>query len=79
MMRTEPIVSKKFDVEDIRKIRRYNFLRHIKIMLEENIAETKRSGKNHGIISERTACLISHNVCNEIYVYMILKGCELNI
>lgn len=29
MMMTEPIVSKKFDVEDIRKIREYNSLRHM--------------------------------------------------
>lgn len=38
---TEPIVSKKFDVEDIRKIREYNSLRHIK-MTGEIIADTKK-------------------------------------
>ena len=31
MMITEPIVSKKFDVENIRKIKEFNFLRHIKM------------------------------------------------
>ena len=34
MMMAEPIVSKKFDVENIRKIREYNFLCHIKMTLE---------------------------------------------
>ena len=31
MMMAEPIVSKRFDVENIRKIREYNFLRNIKM------------------------------------------------
>lgn len=44
-MMTEPIVSKKFDVEDIRKIREYNSLRHIKMTSEEIIADTKRGAK----------------------------------
>lgn len=42
MMMTEPIVSKKFDVEDIRKIREYNSLRHIKMTPEEIIADIKK-------------------------------------
>lgn len=51
MMMTEPIVSKKFDVEDICKIREYNSLRHIKMTPEEIIADTKKGlwncfGKN---------------------------------
>ena len=45
MMMTEPIVSKKFDVEDIRKIREYNSLRHIKMTPEEIIADTKKERK----------------------------------
>ena len=45
MMMTEPIVSKNFDVEDIRKIREYNSLRHIKMTLEEIIADTKKERK----------------------------------
>lgn len=42
MMMTEPIVSKKFDIEDIRKIREYNSWRHIKMTPEEIIADTKK-------------------------------------
>ena len=41
MMMSEPIVSKKVDVEDIRKIREYNSLRHIKMTPEEIIADKK--------------------------------------
>ena len=45
MMMTEPIVSKKFDVEDIRKIREYNSLCHIKMTPEEIITDTKKERK----------------------------------
>lgn len=45
MMMTEPIVSKRFDVEDIRKIREYNSLRHIKMTPEEIIADTKKGAE----------------------------------
>ena len=45
LMATEPIVSKKFDVEDIRRIREYNSLRHIKMTPEEIIADTKRGAE----------------------------------
>lgn len=42
MMMTETIVSKKFDVEHIRKIRVDNSLRHIKMTQEEIIADAKK-------------------------------------
>lgn len=44
-MMTEPIVSEKFDVDDIRKIREYNSLRHIKMTSEEIIADTKKGAE----------------------------------
>lgn len=37
----EPELSPRFDVEDIRKLREYNSLRHINMTAEEIIAETK--------------------------------------
>ena len=42
MITTEPIVSNKFDIEDIRKIREYNSLRHVKMTPEEIIEDTKK-------------------------------------
>ena len=45
LMATEPIVSKKFDMEDIRRIREYNSLRHIKMTPEEIIADTKKGAE----------------------------------
>ncbi len=45
MIKTEPIVSKRFDVEDIRRIREYNSLRHIKMTPEEIIADTKKGAE----------------------------------
>ena len=42
MMMSEPVVSERFDVEDIRKIREYNSLRHIQMTPEEIIAATKK-------------------------------------
>ena len=38
---TKPIVSKDFNLEDIRKIREYNSLRHIHMTPEEIIEETQ--------------------------------------
>ena len=55
MMMTEPIVSKKFDIEDICRIREYNSMRHIKMTADEIIADTKKGGKNYGTASERIA------------------------
>ena len=37
----EPELSPRFDVEDIRKLREYNSLRHITMSAEEVIAETR--------------------------------------
>ncbi len=45
MTMNEPIISKRFDVEDIRKIREYNSLRHIKMTSEEIIADTKKGAE----------------------------------
>ena len=38
----KPIVSERFDVEDIRKIREYNSLRHIKMTPAEMVEDTKK-------------------------------------
>lgn len=38
---TEPKISNKFDVADIRALREYNSLRHIDMETEEIILETK--------------------------------------
>ncbi len=38
---SKPEISSRFDVEDIRKIREYNSLRHIHMTPEEIIAETQ--------------------------------------
>ena len=37
----KPKINERFDVDDIRKIREYNSLRHIHMTLEEIIAETQ--------------------------------------
>lgn len=37
----EPVLSPRFDVDDIRKLREYNSLRHINMTAEEYIAELK--------------------------------------
>ena len=41
---TKPVVSKDFNLEDIRKIREYNSLRHIQ-MTHEEIIEDNRKGE----------------------------------
>ena len=41
VMIKEPEISERFDVDDIRKIREYNSLRHIHMTPEEIIAETQ--------------------------------------
>ncbi len=46
----EPELSSRFDVEDIRKLREYNSLRHLNMTAEEIVAETK--AVTAGIISE---------------------------
>ena len=57
MMMTEPIVSKKFDVEDIRKIREYNSLRHINMTPEEIIADTKKGAERIMELLQKEQCV----------------------
>lgn len=38
----KPMVSNRFDVEDIRKIREYNSLRHITMTRAEIVEDTKK-------------------------------------
>ena len=46
----EPELSPRFDVEDIRKLREYNSLRHINMTAEEIIEETRKA--TAGIIEQ---------------------------
>lgn len=39
---TKPIVSKDFNLEDIRKIREYNSLRHVQMTPREIIEDTRK-------------------------------------
>ncbi len=57
MMMTEPTVSKKFDVEDIRKIREYNSLCHIKMTPEEIIADTKKGAERIMELLQKEQCV----------------------
>ena len=41
-MMTKPIVSKDFNLEDIRKIREYNSLRHVQMTPREIIEDTRK-------------------------------------
>ena len=41
---SEPVISEKFDVENLRKIREYNSLRHIQMTSEEIIADARKRG-----------------------------------
>lgn len=41
MTEKEPVLSLRFDADDIRKLREYNSLRHIKMSAQEIIAETR--------------------------------------
>ena len=41
----KPVLSPRFDVEDIQKLREYNSLRHIKMTPSEIVAETKKATK----------------------------------
>ena len=47
---TKPIVSKDFNLEDIRKIREYNSLRHVQMTPREIIEDTR---KGAAVILER--------------------------
>ncbi len=44
-MMNEPVISERFDVDDIRKIREYNSLRHIQMTPDEIIADTKKGAE----------------------------------
>ena len=37
-----PVVSERFDVDDIRRIREYNSVRHASMTREEIVADTKK-------------------------------------
>jgi hypothetical protein len=45
MIMNKPEVSERFDVDDIRKIREYNSLRHINMTPEEVVADTKKGSE----------------------------------
>ena len=45
MEMNKPVLSPRFDVEDIQKLREYNSLRHIKMTPSEIVAETKKATK----------------------------------
>ena len=57
VMMTEPIVSKNFDVEDIRKIREYNSLCHIKMTPEEIIADTEKGAERIMELLRKEQCV----------------------
>lgn len=44
-MNDRPNISDRFDVEDIRKVRDYNSLRHIKMTPQEIIEETRNGAE----------------------------------
>lgn len=54
---SEPVVSEKFDVEDIRKIREYNSLRHIQMTPEEIIADTKKGAERIKKMLQERKCV----------------------
>lgn len=45
MKKMKPEVSEKFTVEDIRKIREYNSLRHVKMSPKEIIEDTRKGAQ----------------------------------
>lgn len=54
---SEPIISERFDVEDIRKIREYNSLRHIQMTPEEIIADTKKGAERIKKMLQERKCV----------------------
>ena len=56
-MMSEPVVSEKFDIEDIRKIREYNSLRHIQMTPEEIIADTKKGAERIKRMLQERKCM----------------------
>lgn len=53
----EPIVSERFDVDDIRRIREYNSLRHIHMTSEEIIADTKKGAERIRKMLQERKCV----------------------
>jgi hypothetical protein len=45
MIMNKPEISARFDVDDIRKIREYNSLRHINMTPEEIVEDTKKGAE----------------------------------
>jgi hypothetical protein len=45
MTMNKPVVSDRFDVEDIRKIREYNSLRHVNMTPAEIVEDTKKGSE----------------------------------
>ena len=41
-MMNKPVVSDRFDIDDIRRIREYNSMRHINMTPEEIVEDTKK-------------------------------------
>jgi hypothetical protein len=41
----KPVVSERFDVDDIRKIREYNSIRHMQMTPEEIVCDTKQGAE----------------------------------
>lgn len=54
---SEPIISKRFDVDDIRKIREYNSLRHIQMTPDEIIADTKKGAERIRKMLQERKCV----------------------
>jgi hypothetical protein len=55
-MNRQPTVSEKFDVDDIRRIREYNSLRHIQMTPEEIVEDTKKGSERvMKMLKERSA------------------------
>ena len=61
MIMSKPEVSSKFDVDDIRKIREYNSLRHIHMTPKEITAKSYEGLKNS------LTSFVKTMICNEIF------------
>lgn len=54
---SEPVVSERFDIDDIQKIREYNSLRHIQMTPEEIIADTKKGAERIKKMLKERKCI----------------------
>ena len=70
---TKPTVSKDFNLEDIRKIREYNLLRHIQVTPDEIIADTKR------VLKELKSCFRNVNVHTLLFLRLQIMTATLTI